>query len=53
MRYLVELAMHYKGRFAGWQEFGPFESKRAAWEFIQSKGYTASDKGEEWMVSEV
>ena len=32
------------------QEFGPFPTKRAAWDFIQSHGLTAADKGDKWIV---
>lgn len=48
--WIVELAIHYNGKFAGWQKFDGFPSKRAAWEFIKSKGYTAADKNDEWMA---
>lgn len=52
MPYTVELAMHYNGRFSGWQSFGPIATKREAWDFIKSQGYTEADKGDEWMVTE-
>ncbi|API59550.1 hypothetical protein BSL82_09675 [Tardibacter chloracetimidivorans] len=48
--YTVELAIHYNGRFAGWQEFGPFADKREAWAFIQSHGFTEAQKDDEWMA---
>ena len=52
MTYKVELAINHNGRFTGWQSFGPIPSKREAWEFIRSHGFTAADKGDKWMVSE-
>ena len=48
--YTVELAQFFNGRFAGWQSFEGFTSRAAAWAFIQSKGYTAADKGDKWMA---
>lgn len=50
MTYIVELAQFLNGQFAGWQTFDGFPSRRAAWEFIQSKGYTAADKNDKWMA---
>lgn len=50
MPHIVELAINRNGQFAGWQEFGPFPTKRDAWNFIQSKGYTAADKNDAWMA---
>ena len=50
MTFTVELAQFVNGRFAGWQVFEGFASKRKAWEFIQSKGYGAADKNDKWMA---
>jgi hypothetical protein len=47
----VELAQFINGRFSGWQEFDGFTSKRAAWNFIKSHGYTAADRNDKWMVN--
>jgi len=44
----VELAQFYQGEFAAWQQFGPFPTKRAAWDFIKSHGFTAADQGDKW-----
>jgi len=54
MPYTVELCGLY--RSAGrqvtcfWTHFGPFPTKRQAWDFIKSYGYTAADKGEKWLA---
>jgi hypothetical protein len=50
MTYTVELVMRRNGNAVGWQSFEGFPSKRAAWDFIQSHGYTAADKDTCWMA---
>jgi hypothetical protein len=50
MTFTVELAQFFNGKFAGWQTFEGFATKRDAWNFIQSKGYTANDKGDKWIA---
>lgn len=46
----VELAISYQGRFAGWQDFGPFDNRAEAWAFIQEKGMTADQEGDRFQL---
>ena len=48
--FTVELAQFRNREFAGWQEFGPFASKREAWDFIKAQGFSDAGKGLDWLA---
>ena len=53
MAYYLEYAQFLNGEFHGWIDGGTYGTKREAWNVIKGWGYTAAQKGDRWMVSEV
>lgn len=54
MRVFIELAIFVNGRFATWQDGPTFTGATAradAWAWLTSRGYTAADKGDKFLVS--
>jgi len=53
MAYKIEYAQYRNREFNAWIEAAVVPTKREAWELIKARGFTAAEKGIEWMVSEV